>query len=39
VVTKNTEPWTVYAGSPAKPIKKRDSKRIIESAKKLMNYE
>lgn len=39
VVTKNTEPWTIYAGSPAKPIKKRDSKRIIESAKKLMNYE
>jgi galactoside O-acetyltransferase len=39
VVTKNTEPWTVYAGSPAKPIKKRDSKRILESGKKLMNYE
>ena len=39
VVTKDTEPWTVYAGSPAKPIKNRDSKRIIESAKKLMNYE
>lgn len=39
VVTKDTEPWTVYAGSPAKPIKKRDSKRILESAKKLMNYE
>lgn len=39
VVTKNTEPWTVYAGSPAKPIKKRDSKRILESAKKLLNDE
>ena len=39
VVTKDTEPWTVYAGSPAKPIKKRDSKRILESAQKLMNYE
>jgi galactoside O-acetyltransferase len=39
VVTKDTEPWTIYAGSPAKPIKMRDSKRILESAKKLMNYE
>ena len=39
VVTKDTEPWTVYVGSPAKPIKKRDSKRILESAQKLMNYE
>ena len=39
VVTKDTEPWTVYAGSPAKPIRIRDSKQILESAKKLMNYE
>lgn len=39
VVTRDTEPWTVYAGSPAKPIKSRDSKRILESAQKLMNYE
>jgi galactoside O-acetyltransferase len=39
VVIKDTEPWMVYAGSPAKPIKRRSSERIIESAKKLMNYE
>ncbi len=39
LVTKDTEPWTIYAGSPAKPIKKREKERIIESAKKLMNYE
>jgi galactoside O-acetyltransferase len=39
LVTKDTEPWTVYAGSPARPIKKREKERIIESAKKLMNYE
>lgn len=39
VVTKDTEPWMIYAGCPAKPIKKRDSKRILESAQKLMNYE
>jgi galactoside O-acetyltransferase len=38
VVTKDTEPWTIYAGSPAKPIKPRDSKRILESAQKLMKY-
>jgi len=39
VVTRDTEPWTVYAGAPARPIKARDPKRIIESAHKLMNYE
>ena len=39
VVTRDTEPWMVYAGCPAKPIKPRDSKRILESAQKLMNYE
>ena len=39
VVTKDTEPWTIYAGSPARPIKKREKERIIESANKLMNYE
>lgn len=39
VVTKDTEPWMIYAGCPAKPIKPRESKRIIESAQKLMNYE
>jgi len=37
VVTKNTEPWMIYAGAPAKPIKVRDSKRILESAKILEN--
>ena len=38
VVTKDTEPWMVYAESPAKPIKPRDSKRILESAEKLKSY-
>lgn len=37
LVTKNTEPWTVYAGSPAKPIKMRDKERILQSAK-LLGY-
>jgi galactoside O-acetyltransferase len=35
VVTKDTEPWMVYAGCPAKPIKTRDKKRILISAKEL----
>ena len=35
VVTKDTEPWTIYAGSPARPIKVRQRERILESAKLL----
>ena len=35
LITKDTEPWTIYAGSPAKPIGKRDKKRALESAKEL----
>jgi acetyltransferase-like isoleucine patch superfamily enzyme len=37
VVTKDTEPWMVYAGTPAKPIKPREQSRILESAKILEN--
>lgn len=37
LVTKDTEPWTIYYGSPARPIKMRNKKKIIEYAKK-MNY-
>jgi galactoside O-acetyltransferase len=37
VVTKDTEPWTIYVGSPAKPIKIRQRERILESAKILEN--
>ena len=37
LLTKNTEPWTIYVGSPAKPIKKRDSKIIYEYYKKLID--
>ena len=32
VVTKNTEPWMIYAGSPARPIKPRKKERILESS-------
>lgn len=36
VITKDTEPWMIYAGSPARPIKSRDKNRILESAKELL---
>ena len=38
MLNKDTEPWTIYAGSPAKPIGKRDKTGIIQSAK-LLGYE
>jgi acetyltransferase-like isoleucine patch superfamily enzyme len=37
VVTKDTEPWTIYIGSPAKPVKIRNKEKIIEYASKLKN--
>ena len=36
VVTRNTEPWTIYGGIPAKPIKKRKKERAIESGNILL---
>lgn len=36
LVTRDTEPWMVYGGSPARPIKKRDKDRILESTNILM---
>jgi acetyltransferase-like isoleucine patch superfamily enzyme len=35
LVLKNTEPWTIYAGSPARPIKKRNKDLILQYAKEL----
>ncbi len=35
VLTQDTEPWMIYVGSPARAIKMRDSKLILEGAKKL----
>ncbi len=35
LVTKSTEPWTIYVGTPARPIKVRRKDKIIENAKKL----
>lgn len=39
LLTKDTEPWTIYVGSPAKPIKKRKKETIIDFSKKIKNYE
>jgi len=39
VVTKSTEPWTVYVGSPAKAVKLRDKDLILEHAKNLRKEE
>ena len=30
LVTNDCEPWTIYVGSPAKPLRKRPSKKILE---------
>jgi len=30
LITKDCEPWTIYIGSPAKPLRERSQKRIIE---------
>lgn len=35
LVTKDTEPWTIYFGSPARPIKMRESFIMKEYARKL----
>lgn len=35
LITKDCEPWTVYFGSPAKPLKRRRSSEILELERKL----
>jgi len=32
VVTKDTEPWSIYMGTPAKKVKDRSSDKIIDLA-------
>lgn len=32
---ESTEPWTIYAGSPAKPIKKRNKQKSYQYSKEL----
>ncbi len=35
LVTKNTEPWTIYIGVPAKPVKTRPRAKMLAAAKAL----
>lgn len=35
LVTKNTEPWMIYYGIPARPVKPRPRERMIAAAKAL----
>lgn len=35
LLTKDTEPWTIYVGIPAKPVKIRDKDNIIKISKEL----
>ena len=37
LVTKDTEPWTVYVGVPARPVKIRPREKMLEYAK-LLGY-
>tara|TARA_B110000240_G_scaffold166937_1_gene188494 strand:+ start:3923 stop:4453 length:531 start_codon:yes stop_codon:yes gene_type:complete len=37
IVTKDTEPWMIYVGSPAKAVKLRDKGLIIRGGKELNN--
>lgn len=35
LVTKDTEPWTVYVGVPARPVKVRPREKMLEYAKRM----
>lgn len=35
VVTKSTDPWTIYTGSPAKPLQIRPREKMLEYAKRM----
>jgi galactoside O-acetyltransferase len=35
LLTKSTEPWTIYVGSPAKAVKMRDKALILQAYKEL----
>jgi galactoside O-acetyltransferase len=39
LLTKDTEPWTIYVGSPAKPIKIREKEFILKYAKEIKDDE
>jgi acetyltransferase-like isoleucine patch superfamily enzyme len=33
LLNKDTKPWTIYAGNPARPISQRDKEKILAQAK------
>jgi len=35
LISKNTEPWTIYVGVPARPFKERKRDKMLEYAKKM----
>jgi acetyltransferase-like isoleucine patch superfamily enzyme len=35
LVTKDCEPWTIYVGSPARPLRRRPSEKILEMEARL----
>ena len=35
LVTKDTEPWTIYMGVPARPVKVRPREKMLDYAKKM----
>jgi len=35
LVTEDTEPWTIYVGTPARPIKQRPREKMLEYARKI----
>jgi len=39
LLTKDTQPWTIYVGSPAKPIKERRKDIILEHSKELYKFD
>jgi galactoside O-acetyltransferase len=35
VVTRDLEPWTIYAGAPARPLKPRQREAVLEAEQRL----
>lgn len=35
LVTRDTEPWTIYVGTPAKPVKPRPKERMVAMAREM----
>ncbi len=37
IITKDTKPWTVYIGNPARAISKRDENKVKDQAERMMH--